>query len=652
MDIIKKTENYIKSLTAETISFAKSGHTGSALGASTMMLALFHDHLKFNPKDPAFIGRDRLVMSAGHTSALYYSLLHLFGYKISMDDLKSFRKYGSKTPGHPEYNFVAGAETTTGPLGQGIANAVGLALAETVFAEKFNDKENKVFDNYTYCYTGDGCIMEGVGMEACAIAGTLKLNKLILLYDNNNITIDGSRELSNTEDTAKKFMAMGWNVITVKNGMDYASCSKAISHAKTSNKPTIIIFKTIIGVGTKVQGTCKVHAYPLPADELAEFKQSLGVSESFFLPEDVYAFANEAVQKNKKYYENYAQMMKNLKIFSPEKYKEISHWVSSCRFNPEKVLKELSKQPELAGRDISHIVLNKFAEMVPSTIGGTADVSPSTKAFIAGGGDYSSANRLGRNIHYGVREHAMGSIANGIALYQKTPVFDSTFMAFSNYMFPALKMRAMMQIPIISVFTHDSLNIGEDGPTHQPIEQIGSLRQIVGLTVFRPATKAETVAGYDYFAKTKKPVVMAMTKSKLKDLENSTVADALNGGYVIYENSKKPEVIIFATGSEVALAVSVANELKVPTRVVSMPCEKLFSEQPATTKNKILLKDAKLKVAIEASDDPIWYKYIGENGLLVNVSSYQCSGNGTEVYEKAGFTKDNIIKQINKKLKI
>lgn len=650
--ILEKTQNYLKSLTAETISNAKSGHTGSALGASTMMLALFHDHLKFYPKDPAFLGRDRLVMSAGHTSGLYYSLLHLFGYDISMDDLKNFRKYGSKTPGHPEYRVVPGVETTTGPLGQGIANAVGLALAETIFAENFNDKSSTLFDNYTYCYTGDGCLMEGVGMEACSIAGTLGLNKLILLYDNNDITIDGKRELANQEDTAKKFEAMNWNVIEVKNGMDYDACSKAIAKAKNSKKPTIIIFKTIIGVGTKVQGTNKVHAYPLPPEELEEFKKSLGVESSFFVPEDVYAFCRESVTKNKKFYDEYTTMLSLLKSTAPEKLKKLKSWLSSSKVNYEKILKDLEKQPELAGRDISHIVLNKIAEAIPSLVGGTADVSPSTKAFIENGGDYSSSNRLGKNIHYGIREHAMGSISNGISLYALTPVFDSTFMAFSNYMLPSIKMRAMMNLPIISIFTHDSIDIGEDGPTHQPIEQIGSLRQIVGLKVFRPATKAETVAGFKFMLESKSPTVMSMTKSKLKDLENSNLENAMLGGYVIFESGKNPEIEILASGTEVALAVSVAKALPIPARVISMPCEKLFSEQPSSYKNKVLLPNAKLKVAIEATDDPIWYKYIGTDGLLVNVEKYQCSGKGSEVYFKAGFNEECIIKQICKKLKI
>lgn len=650
MITLEKTENYLKSLIAETISNAKSGHTGSALGASTMILALFHDHLKFNPKDPKFIGRDRFVLSAGHTSAMYYSILHLFGYDLTMNDLKNFRKYGSKTPGHPEYNVVPGVETTTGPLGQGIANAVGLALAETIFAKKFNDKQNILFDNHTYCYAGDGCLMEGVGMEACSIAGTLGLNKLILLYDNNDITIDGKRELANCEDTAKKFEAMNWNVIEVKNGMNYNDCTKAIAKAKTSKKPTIIIFNTIIGVGTLVQGTNKAHAYPLPPEELALLKQSLGIQESFFVPEDVYAFCREAVTKNQKYYDSYMQNLKTLKENNPDKFKELSLWLTPRKINFESVLKACGND-ELAGRDISHIVLNKIAGLVPSLIGGTADVSPSTKAFIENGGDYSSENRLARNIHYGIREHAMGSISNGIALYAKSPVFDSTFMAFSNYMLPSIKMRAMMNLPIISIFTHDSIDIGEDGPTHQPIEQIGTLRQIIGLKVFRPATKEETVAGFEYFIQTKSPVIMAMTKSKLKNQENSSIGNAMHGGYTIFETGKNPKVIIFASGTEVALAISVAKELSVSARVVSMPCEKLFSENPASYKNKILAKDA-FKVAIEASDDTIWYKYIGTDGLLINVSNYQFSGKGSEVYEKAGFNKDNILLQINKKLNV
>lgn len=652
MEKIQKSINYLKSLTAETISNANSGHTGSALGASTMMFSLFKDHLIFNPKDPKFLNRDRVVLSAGHTSAMFYSLLHMFGYDLSMDDLKKFRTYGSKTPGHPEYGIVPGAETTSGPLGQGIANAVGMAIAETFFAAKFNTKDIKLFDHYTYCYTGDGCIMEGVGMEACAIAGTLGLNKLVLLYDDNEITIDGARELSNKEDTARKFEAMGWNVVHTKNGLDYNACTKILNKVKHSKKPTLVIFETVIGVGTSKAGTSKVHAYPLPAEELKTFKESLEAPESFFIPEDVYELCNQSVKRNLKQIEKWNAKLSAYKTKYPELYKELSNVGNVKKINYEKILKALQKQPALAGRDIASLILNAVSSVYTELVGGTADVAASTKAFINNGGSYSSQNHLGRNIHFGIREHAMGSICNGITLYLGTPTFDSTFLAFSNYLTPATKMRSLMNIPVLSIYTHDSVDVGQDGPTHQPIEQIGQLRRFLNYNVFRPATKAEAVAAFKVFFESQKPTALIASKSKLLDIESSSIEAAEQGAYTIFETKTKPTIEIIATGREVALAVDVAQNLeKYGVRVISMPSENVFDAQPKTYKNKVRLKDARLRVVIEASNDPIWYKYVGENGLIINVTNYLSSGSSSDCYQKAGYTTANVLKQIEKNLK-
>lgn len=652
MELIQKSINYLKSLTAETISHAGSGHTGSALGASPMMFSLFKDHLVFNPKDPKFLGRDRVVLSAGHTSAMFYSLLHMFGYDLSMDDLKKFRTYGSKTPGHPEYGVVPGAETTSGPLGQGIANAVGMAIAETFFASKFNTKDITLFDNYTYCYTGDGCIMEGVGMEACAIAGTLGLNKLVLLYDDNEITIDGARELSNKEDTALKFEAMGWNVLHIKNGHDYASCTKILNKVKNSKKPTLVIFETVIGVGTTKAGTPKVHAYPLPAEELKVFKESLNAPESFYVPEDVYALCNETVQKNQKIYDAWQAKLAAYKAKYPELYKQLMGLGKVKKLSYDKILSALNKQPEMAGRDITHFILNAVSSVYTELVGGSADVAASTKAFIADGGDYLANNTLGRNIHFGIREHAMGTICNGITLYLGTPTFDSTFLAFSNYMTPATKMRSLMHIPVLSIYTHDSIDVGQDGPTHQPIEQIGQLRRFVDYNVFRPATKAEAVASFKVFFESQTPTAIIASKSKLADIEASTIEGAEQGAYTIFETKTKPIIEIIATGREVSLAVEVAKQLEnYGARVISMTCESLFDAQPKTYKNKVRLQSPALRVAIEASNDPIWYKYVGENGLILSVSQYMSSGSSSDCYTKAGYTAVNILKQIEKHLK-
>ncbi len=645
MNITEKSINYLKSLTAETISNAKSGHTGSALGASSIIFALFKDHLRFDSTNSGWQGRDRFVLSAGHASALLYSTLHLFGFDISTDDLKNFRTCGSKTPGHPEHGIVPGVETTTGPLGQGVANAVGMAIAESMMSAKFG--ADKIIDNFTYCYAGDGCLMEGVGVEACSLAGTLKLNKLILLYDDNNVTIDGNLAIANREDVAKKFEAMGWRVIHEKNGNDYKACTKAIASAKKSDKPVIIIFKTTIGIGTTKAGTNKVHAYPLPADELVAFKQSLEIPESFAVPQDVYDFCQEATAKNLKLQSEWKNNLLKIKEQKPELFKEYNELFKQKNINFEKILKTLIEKGEMAGRDASGIVLNEIAKLSPNLVGGTADLAPSTKAYINDASDFSAENRTGRNIHFGIREHAMGSIANGMALFGGLNVFDSTFLAFSNYMLPAIKMRSMMNASVLSVFTHDSIDIGEDGPTHQPIEQISQLRSLVGLTVERPGTFAEIVAAYKRWLETKKPTALILTKSKLSNFENSTIENAEHGGYVLFETKTKPQIEIFATGKELSLAVGVAKKLEdIGARVISMPCESVFDKEESSYKRKVLLKSPILKVAIEASNDKLWYKYVGTDGLIFGVDDYQTSGKGSEVYARAGFEEDTIVKKI------
>ncbi len=652
MDIHQQSIANIRAIAAQTVSNANSGHTGSAISGVPMLYSLFLNHLTFNPKDPNFLGRDRLVFSAGHASALYYTLLHIFGYDLSIDDLKNFRKYKSKTPGHPEYGIVPGVETTTGPLGQGVANAVGLAIGETMFAANFNTKDIQLFDNYTYCYCGDGCLMEGVALEACSLAGTLKLNKLILLYEDNNITIDGSRTIANNEDTAKKFEAMGWNVILVKNGNDYSACNKAIASAKSSSKPTIVIFKTTIGIGTKLEGTNKIHAYPLPSDELEEYLKFLGVAGDFYIYPEVYENANLTIQNNA---QKNAKWNERFKIFAekyPENCKKLKKYLSNKTCDYSKIFEKLIRSGKKTGRDMSGFVLEELSKIHNNLTGGSADLVASTKAVINDGGFYSSENHTGRNIHFGIREHGMGSVANGLSLYLKQPVFDSTFFVFSNYMLPAIRMRAMMNLPVLSIFTHDSINIGQDGPTHQPIESLSTLRAIPSYTVFRPATPSEIVAGYKYFFDNMKPTALALTKSNLQNFEDSTIEKAEHGGYVIFENKSKPKIEIFATGTEVELAIQIASfYVDLGVRVISMPCESLFDSQDKAYKNKILLKNPLLKIAIEASNDNIWYKYVGENGLIFNVNQYQHSGSGSEVYQKAGFNTSDLISKINKSLK-
>lgn len=649
MDINQKCINELKALSAEIVSNANSGHTGSALGASSIIFALFKDHLMFNPENPKFLNRDRLVFSAGHASALYYAVLHMFGYDISSSDLKNFRKFGSKTPGHPETHVTPGIEVSTGPLGQGIANAVGLAIAESMLEAKLKIINQNLINNYTYCYAGDGCMMEGVALEACSLAGNLELNKLILLYDDNNITIDGTRELTNNENIEKKFKAMNWNVINVKNGNDYLSCTKAIKHAKKSQKPTIIIFKTTIGLGTMIEGTPKVHSYPLSSEELATFKKSLNITSSFELSQDVKKYCYKTISKNLLKYDKWNNYLITLKE-NKNSYKIFKKATESSKINFDNLLSKLKITDNLAGRKISNMILNNIAKSEPNLIGGTADVSASTLSFIENGGDFSAKNRLGRNIHFGIREHAMGAICNGIALYNNQPVFNSTFLAFSNYMIPALRMSALMKTPTLNIFTHDSLNVGQDGPTHQPIEQLAMLRSIIGLQTFRPANEVETISAYKYFFDTKLPTSIVFSKTNLKKYDNITLENVSKGGYIIYENSTSPDVIIIATGTEVELAMNITKHLeKTAIRIVSMPCENIFYQQENSYKNKVL-SNSKLRVIIEASNDNIWHKYLRKDDLLVGVTKYFGSGNGAEIYKTAGFDEKIIAKAILNKL--
>lgn len=653
MNLAQKSINYLKALSAETITNAKSGHLGISLGASSILFALFKDHYNFDVSDTDFLNRDRLVMSAGHASALYYSLLSMFGFNVSLQDLKEFRKFGSITPGHPEYRVTEGVEVSTGPLGQGVANAVGLAIAEAVMEERFNTVGFDIINHYTYCFVGDGCLMEGVANEAISLAGNLKLNKLIMLYDSNDVTIDGSLALANREDTARKFRAMGWRVIEVERGNNYASCSRAIARAKKSDRPTLIIFNTTIGIGTQKEGTSAVHAMILSNEELSAFKEKLGVKESFYIPSDVREFCMSTTRRGKLNHEKWNQ---NLAIYSsthPELYKSFMAFFDRKKINFERILKNISKYDGQSTRKVNHYALNELAYQCPQLIGGTADVGPSTLATLDNAGNFSAGYRRGKNIHYGVREHAMTAISNGIALYDDFITFDSTFMAFSNYALPAMRMRAMMKLPVMSFYTHDSLAVGQDGPTHQPIEQIAMLRSIIGNTVFRPCDYKELVAGYYYCIKNYLPVCFALTRQNLDHVDGTSYEGALFGGYLLEENSPKPEIVLVASGSEVNLACAVAKELrkKHEVNVVSMPSLEIFEKQQSAYKNKVLSKDAKLVVAIEASNDTKWLKVLGSNSVMFGVEEYMGSGDGAEVMQKAGFNTKNLVKFVETKLK-
>lgn len=650
--IIAKSLNYLKALTAETVANAGSGHTGTALGASSILFALFKDHYRFDVSDTDFLNRDRFVLSAGHASALYYSLLAMFGFDVTIDDLKSFRKFGSVTPGHPEFGSMGAVEVSTGPLGQGVANAVGMAIAESMMEERFNAIGFPIINNYTYCFAGDGCLMEGVAQEACSLAGSLNLNRFILLYDSNEVTIDGSKNLTNRENVAKKFKAMGFKVIEVKHGNSYSHCTRAIERAKKMNAPTIIIFHTTIGIGTEKEGTSAIHGHPMKKEELAAFKKKLGVKESFFIPNDVREECMNTTIAGKLYHEKWNQDLAVYATTHPDLYKKLVSFFDNKKFDFEKLCQS-EKLKNLSMREKGSVILNEIAEKMPQLIGGTADLAPSTLAYINGGGDFLAKAKRGRNIHYGIREHAMAAISNGISLYEDFLPFDSTFLSFSNYMTPALRMRAMMGLPVLDIFTHDSYLVGEDGPTHQPVEQLGMLRSIIGLNIFRPACTEELVAAFKFYLAERKPTSLVLAKQKLPVLTGASLKGASMGGYILSPANGSAEVAIIASGSEVALALQVKKELEktMSVSVISMPNAQLFDSQSEAYKEKVL-SASKLKVVIEASNDNIYHKFISPSDIFISAEKYGTSAPGESVYQKAGFTAKAIVRRILRKLKI
>ncbi len=651
MKIADKTLNYIRSLTAQSISNAGSGHTGASLGVSAIMLALFKDHYNFDISDTDFLNRDRFVLSAGHACPVYYVLLSLFGFDVTLNDLKNLRTYGSKTPGHPEVNITDGVEASTGPLGQGVANAVGMAIAQTIFAERFNSVGFPIINHYTYCLAGDGCLMEGVAQEACSLAGNLNLNKLILLYDSNDVTMDGSVSLSNRENIAKKFKAMGWNIIHCKRGNDYKACSRAIAKAKKANKPTLIIFKTIIGIGTDKEGTSSVHGLALNSEELKAYNKKMGIFENFYIPNDVRDWCMSSSRRGKLNHEMWNQNLAVYANSNPELYRQFTTFFDKKKLDFDKISRNLYKWEGKSGRELNKVILNEISEKLPQVVGGTADVIQTSLAYIDEGGNYNVGNRRGRNIHFGVREHAMAAIINGISLYEDFIPFCSTFLAFSNYMLPAIRMSALMNCNSLFLFTHDSIYVGKDGPTHQPIEQLGQLRAIPNLNVFRPCDGNEMLAAYKHYLENEGPTAIVFSRQECGVCDGK-FKDAQMGGYILKQAKKDAEIVIYASGSEVSLALGVYEELekRYDVSVVSFPSLDVFEKQSNLYKNKVLQQNATLKVVIEASNDNIWYKYLGNDGLLINVQSYQTSADGKEVYMRAGFNVKDIVRKISKKL--
>lgn len=636
--------NNLRVLACDMITNAKSGHPGVALGATPICMAV-QKVMNSSAKYTNHLLRDRFVLSCGHGSSMLYAMLHLLGYNISIDDLKNFRKIGSKTPGHPEVGVVDGVDVSTGPLGQGVANAVGLALAEKHLAAIFNKNDIKLFDNYTYCVLGDGCLMEGVANEALSFAGTNNLNKLIYLYDSNKITIDGSTDMTFSQDTKKVLEGYGFNVFEVEDGNSVSAIENAIKLAKLGNKPSFIIVKTKIGYGSVLEGSNKVHGTPLKEEELAQLRVNLGINtEPFGVLDETKEYFQDIASRKEVEYSAIANKLDLYKVKYPSDYKVLEEYLSGYA-NIDKVLEEISIDEEKSTRDLSGMVLNHLSKYYGNIIGGTADVSASSKAYIKEGGNFSDGNPQGRNIMFGIREHAMSAIANGVALYGGLKVFASTFFAFSDYMKNGIRMSALMDLPVTYILSHDSIAVGEDGPTHQCIEQLVQFRAMPNINVFRPCNIAEVKAAYRVALTDSKPTIMALSRQGVPPL-HSTMQSALKGGYILSkEESNHIDVILIATGSEVQYAISAKEILKekgYSVRVVSMPCVELFEAQSIKYKEEVLPNDVTNRVSIEAGSTLPWYKYIGLSGATIGVDTFGMSGSWKDLYNHFGFSPENV----------
>jgi transketolase len=648
-----KSVNTIRVLSADGIEKAKSGHPGLPLGAAPIAYELFAHHMKHNPKNPDWKNRDRFILSAGHGSMLLYSLFHLFGYgDLSLDDLKSFRQLDSKTPGHPEYGHTVGVEATTGPLGAGMGMAVGMAIAEAHMAAVFNKDGFDIVDHYTYVLGGDGCMMEGISSEAFSLAGTLGLSKLIVFYDSNGISIEGSTDIAFTENVVERMKAFGFQTIEVDDGNDLTKIAKAIEEAKADkNRPSFIKINTVIGYGAgKKQGTAGVHGEPLGSEALATLKSGFGFNpeESFKVDADVYDNFKAINEKNAGVEEEWNKLFKEYANKYPEDAKKWDNYYSQT----DASLMENDEfwawdDAPAATRNISGSIINRLKDIFPNLIGGSADLSPSNKTVMSGESYISKDDFSGRNIHFGVREFAMTAITNGILLHGGLRAYCATFFVFSDYTKPMARLSALMNIPTIFVFTHDSIGVGEDGPTHEPIEQLAMLRSLPNFNTFRPADARETIASWYAAMESKNtPTAIVLTRQNLPQLAGSGEA-ALKGGYIIKEAvGNTPDMILIASGSEVSLAVEAAAELEkdgIATRVVSMPCMDIFEAQSKEYKEEILPRAIRKRVAIEALSGFGWDKYTGIDGRVISMDTFGASAPQDLLFKKFGFTKENVV---------
>ena len=655
-----KSVNSIRVLAADAIQKANSGHPGLPLGSAPMAYELWANHMNHNPKDPKWENRDRFILSGGHGSALLYSLLHFFGYGITIEDMKNFRQLGSKTPGHPEYGHTVGVEATTGPLGAGMAMAVGMAMAENHLAATFNKENFPVVDHYTYVLGGDGCMMEGISYEAFSLAGTLGLEKLIVLYDSNNISIEGDTNIAFRENVRKRFESFGFHTQLVEDGNDLDAIGKAIEAAKAEKgRPSMIEIKTKIGAGCPAkEGKASAHGEPLGVENVAALRANLGIADNgpFVLDQDVYDHFAKLAEEKAAAEDAWNALFADYCKTYPE-MKEL--WDTYHNTDNAKCLYDLDEfwnsfdKPE-ATRNVSGKLLNIINNVVPNMFGGAADLAPSTKTNMKDAGDYSKENPLGKNIHFGIREIAMAAIGNGIALHGGLRPFVSTFFVFSDYVKPMARLSALMGVPLTYVLTHDSIGVGEDGPTHEPIEQLAMLRAMPNFYVYRPADATECAAAW-YFATNKKdaPTALVLSRQNLPQLDGSS-QEALKGGYILEDSAKDtPDAIIIATGSEVSLAVEAKKELaaeNIDVRVVSMPCMDLFEDQPDEYKDAVLPKNITARVGVEALSEFGWGRYIGINGEFVGMKSFGASAPGSQLFEHFGITKDAVVAAVKKTL--
>ena len=655
MDVKQKVINTIRVLSAEAIEKANSGHPGLPLGAAPAAFTLFNEHLKHNPKNPDWINRDRFILSAGHGSMLLYSLLNLYGYGLKIEDLENFRQFDSLTPGHPEYMHTKGVEASTGPLGQGIAMGVGMAIAERHLAALFNKDDNNLIDHMTYILCGDGCLQEGISNEASSLAGTLKLNKLVVLYDSNNITIEGDTGVAFTENVRARYEALGWNTLFVEDGNDIEAISKAIAEAKKStDKPTLIEIKTKIGFGaTGKEGTAGAHGAPLGAESLAALRKNLQYEEEGFnVSQDVLDYMKEKCEELDKYEEDWHKQLEAYKAKYKADYDKLMSFYNGEV--SEEVLKSMTdiELKDDASRASSGKVLNKVSHVLENMIGGSADLGPSNKSVMNDEKYFSSECPEGRNIHFGVREHAMAAICNGILLHGGLRSYAATFLVFSDYMKPSIRLASLMNLPAIYILTHDSIGVGEDGPTHQPIEHLAMLRSIPNINVIRPADSREVIYAWQSALMSKEtPTCLILSRQGLKLLDNSS-EEALKGGYIVHKEAKDAiDAIIIATGSEVALSIEAAKDLEAKgksIRVVSMPSQEIFLSQDKEYIEKILPSNVKRRVSVEALSTMPWGKFVGLEGTAIGIDRFGSSAPGKVLFEKYGITKEHVEEKVSK----